>query len=79
MQYQGGEKFGRIARWYMTTETLPPIVYCGSGNKVPKTEGARVCMTLPNGLPPDLDYEWYINEAVSMLRDMGVSVDAPVS
>lgn len=71
-EFRGGTPFGRIARWYMTTETLPPIVYCGSGNKVPKTEGAKVCMNLPDTLPPDLDYDWYVNEALSMLADMGV-------
>lgn len=75
----GGTPFGRIARWYMTTEALPPIVYCGSGNKVPKTEGAKVCMTLPSSLPDDLDREWYINETLSMLADMGVEIEGAVA
>lgn len=70
----GGKPFGRIARWYMTTESLPPICYIGSGNRVPKTEGARVCMTLPETLPPDLDKDWYINETMSILADLGVDV-----
>ena len=56
----------------MTKEALPPISYVGSGNKVPKTEGAKLCMTLPESLPDDLDYQWYIEEAISMLNDMGV-------
>ena len=33
----------------MTTERLPPITYVEIGNKVPKTEGAKLCMTLPKG------------------------------
>ena len=70
----GGEPFGRVARWVMTTDKIPPISYVGSGNKVPKTEGARVCMTLPSELPKDIDFDWYVNETLSMLKDMGVDV-----
>jgi len=70
----GGTKFGRIARWYMTTEPGLPINYATSGNKVPKTEGAKLCMTLPDELPADLDKTWYVNETISMLADMGVTV-----
>ena len=69
-----GTPFGRVARWYMTTEKLPAITYVESGNKVPKTEGAKLCMTLPDKLPKDLDFEWYVNETWSMLKDMGVTV-----
>lgn len=68
----GGTPFGRVARWYMTKEQLPPISYVGSGNKVPKTEGAKVCMTLPDKLPNDLDIDWYINETYQILEDIGV-------
>jgi hypothetical protein len=70
----GGRPFGRIARWYMCNSSLIPINYLGSGNKVPKTDGAKVCMTLPEGLPDDLDREWYIAETLGMLADMGVVV-----
>lgn len=70
----GGAKFGRMARWIMTTTSKTPINYVGSGNAVPKTAGAKLCMTLPDELPADLDIDWYVNEAVSMLRDMGVDV-----
>jgi hypothetical protein len=37
----GGVPFGRVARWYMTTEQLPAITQVNNGNQVPKTEGAR--------------------------------------
>lgn len=70
----GGVPFGRVARWYMTREFLPPICYVGSGNKVPKTEGAKLCMVLPETLPDDLDWDWYIKETYSMLKDMGIQV-----
>ncbi len=70
----GGVPFGRVARWYMTTEQLPAITQVNNGNQVPKTEGARLCMTLPDQLPDDLDKDWYIRETYSMLNDMGVKV-----
>ena len=72
--FSGGVPFGRVARWYMTTQSMPPISYVGSGNKVPKTEGARVCMTLPDTLPPDLDIDWYVGEAHQILSDIGVVI-----
>lgn len=68
----GGQAFGRVARWYMTKETLPPLTYLSSGNKVPKTEGAKVCMTLPDKLPKDLDFQWYVDEAYRTLNDIGI-------
>jgi hypothetical protein len=71
----GGEPFGRVARWFMTTDKIPPISYISSGNKVPKTEGARVCMTLPTELPKDIDFDWYVKESLSMLKLMGVDVN----
>ena len=70
----GGQFFGRIARWYMQKDGVMPISYAGSGNRVPKTDGARLCMTLPSTLPDDLDRGWYIQEAYDMLADMGVKV-----
>ena len=73
---RGGVPFGRVARWYMTKEQIPAITYMGSGNKVPKTEGAKLLMTLPekNRLPADLDLQWYITETNDMLADMGVTL-----
>lgn len=73
----GGQYFGRIARWYMQKDGTMPINYVGSGNKVPKTDGARLCMVLPDALPADIDLDWYVNEAVDMLKDMGVEFDGP--
>lgn len=69
---RGGTPFGRVARWYMTLESLPPITYVESGNKVPTTEGAKLCMTLPDRLPADLNKQWYIEEAYAILENVGV-------
>lgn len=72
LEGRGGKPFGRVARWYMTTDTLPPITAVGSGNKIPKTDGAKLCMTLPDAMPKDLNHQWYIDETYSILNDLGV-------
>ena len=68
----GGKPFGRVARWYMSSKEQPAITYVSNGNRVPKTEGAQLCMTLPSMLPLDIDYAWYVNETYEMLEAMGV-------
>lgn len=70
--YTGGECFGKVARWYMTTVAKPPITTL-KGNKVPCTDGAQLLLTMPSGMahPQDLDYVWYVNEARSILKDIG--------
>lgn len=67
----GGEYLGKSTRWYYSTEKQPEIVAAKSGNKVPKTDGAKPCMELPAGLPPDLDYNWYIQESEKILQLIG--------
>ena len=71
---EGGEPFGRVARWYMSTQLMPPITYVNNGSRVPKTEGGKLCLTLPSKLPKDIDKQWYLDEAKSMLNDMGVNI-----
>lgn len=77
----GGTPLGRVARWYMTKDILPPITSMSNeieglsnGSQVAKTEGSRACMTLPKKLPKDLNYQWYINETYSILNDLGVEI-----
>lgn len=67
-----GELIGKAIRWYYSTESLDCIRYKTSGNKVPTTEGAVPMMTLSEELPSDLDYQWYINEARRILKQVGV-------
>ena len=71
---RGGIPFGRVARWYKTTESLPAITYVKSGNKVPTTDGAKLCMRLPDQIPDDLNWQWYIDEAHQILEDVGVEI-----
>jgi len=71
----GGEKNGRflgkVVRWYYPKNEAGHIAYVVSGNKVGKTDGARPIMDLPTEFPDDINYDWYINEAVEMLYDCG--------
>jgi len=69
-----GEYLGKAVRWYYAAGSTGHIAYKTNGNMVAKTEGCRPLMQLPDELPADLNYEWYINEARSMLVDLGVSL-----
>lgn len=69
------EYVGKTVRWYYAKYTDGCIVYAENGNKVPKTDGAKPCLDLPHVFPSDVDYEWYINEAKSILKDIGVSYE----
>lgn len=65
---------GRVVRWYYAG--LPGAIhYKSNGYTVARSEGARPVMTLPDSLPSDIDYAWYIREAHSILEDVGVKND----
>lgn len=65
-----GVFLGKAIRWYYSTETGGEIVYAASGNKVPKSDGARPCMDLPAEFPHDMDFARYETEAVEILREI---------
>jgi len=68
---QTPEYLGKVVRWYYGTQAPGPIVYASNGNTVSLSYGARPCMTLPDDFPPDIDYDWYIEKANAMLKDVG--------
>lgn len=68
-----GELLGRVVRWYYAKGEQGAIHYQKNGNKVPKSDGAKPLMDLPDTVPSDIDYEWYIIEAKEMLKTMGVN------
>lgn len=76
-QVKGGAKYGdeylgKAVRWYYAAGETRHIEYASNGNKVAKSDGARPLMSLPLMIPRDLDYDWYINEALSILQEVGV-------
>jgi len=66
-----GEYLGKSIRWYYAQGEEGEIIYASNGNKVPKSDGAKPLMTLPDTLPDDINYDWYIEETYDMLRDIG--------
>ena len=68
-----GEYLGKVVRWVFVRNSSACITYKSSGNLVPRTIGCRPLMELPDALPDDIDYEWYIAEAESLLSDIGVT------
>lgn len=64
---------GKAVRWYYGAGQTGHIAYADNGNLVAKSKGAKPCMDLPDVLPPDINYQWYIDEAKSILRDIGIS------
>src|SRR3546814_5221151 len=43
-----------------------------------RSDGAVPCMELPSHIPNDLDYDWYVHKAETMLCNMGAIADSPV-
>ena len=63
---------GKTVRWYYAKNVVGELVYAKNGNKVPRSEGAMPIMEFPEAFPQDVDFEWYENEAVRILQDIGV-------
>lgn len=69
---QPREVIGKTVRWYYGAGQRGHIC-TPKGGMVAKSQGAKPCMELPAVLPPDIAYEWYVAEAQSMLRDLGIN------
>lgn len=68
------EYLGKAVRWYyaiVPEKHSRRFIYAKNGNKVPKTDGAMQLMEMDGSIPKDLDYDWYINEANRILKDVG--------
>lgn len=62
---------GKAIRWFYGKGEEGAIIYKKGGNKVPRSEGAVPMMNMPDQFPKNIDYNWYVREAVSILRDIG--------
>ena len=69
---KGDQFLGKVVRWYYAGEP-GTINYKLNGYTVPRTEGAKPLMDLPDELPQDVDFGWYIAEANSILNDIGAT------
>jgi len=68
-----GQLIGKAIRWYHSTATMTAIHYANNNNKVPKSDGAKPVMNYPDKLPPDIDYQFYIQEAKNIIKSTGVN------
>lgn len=71
-----GDYLGKVVRYYWSTDGDPIFkakAHAKTGNHpmVPKTEGCAPCMTLPDELPDDVDYERYLSVTREILMDIG--------
>ena len=67
----GGVFMGRAVRWYYAKDCQDFIIDGASLNKVAGSDGARPVMLLPDHLPEDIDYHYYVTVAEKMLEDIG--------
>jgi hypothetical protein len=70
---QRPEFLGKVIRWYYSAAAPGPIIYNTNGNTVSLSYGAKPCMVLPDELPTDIDYAWYIANCESILKDIGAA------
>lgn len=68
---KSGVYLGKSIRWYYAKGETGEIVYAMNGNKVPRSDGAWPAMDLPKVFPPNVDHDWYIAEANSILQGIG--------
>lgn len=69
-----GQYLGKAVRFYYSTTVgqSEHIAYAKNKNKVPRSDGARPAMTLPDQFPDDVNHDRYIAMACEALKDMGV-------
>lgn len=68
------EFMGVTCRWYYSTRAPGPILYRSNGNTVGNSYGARPAQMLPTTFPDDVDFDWYVKKARSMLADVGANM-----
>lgn len=64
------EEIGKAVRFYYAEGLTDPITYKSNGNKVPRSEGAKPLLNLPLEFPSDVNFQWYIDEAKSLLEGL---------
>lgn len=76
---QCGKYLGKVIRWYYSTEEQGEIISAKSGNKVARSDNGKPCMDLPDSLPSDLNYQWYIDETYKILEAVGYNKFTTIS
>lgn len=77
-----GKYLGKVVR-FIWSKDGDPILYkkphptTGNHKKVPRSDGCRPVMVLPDELPIDIDYDRYIQEAREILMEIGADQRPP--
>lgn len=61
----------KVVRWYYASNGIA-LHYASNGNQVADSDGVRIAMTLPDRMPPDVNYEYYVAHARKLLNTMGI-------
>lgn len=69
-----GVFLGKAIRWYYSVDEDGTILVANSGYNVPRSEGAKPLMELPDQFPNDVDYDWYITESMKLLEQAGITL-----
>lgn len=70
---KNGEYVGKAVRWYYSILGVGPIQQKVNGYTVPRSEGAEPLLDISGKFPFDVDYNWYVAEAHSILKDIGAA------
>jgi len=70
---KNGAYLGKAVRWYYAKGETGTINYQLNGYTVARSEGAKPLMNMPDEFPDDVDFDWYIKEANSILHDIGAT------
>lgn len=78
-EVNGGATFrnkniGRVARFYISTNSTDCIKRVSNGGKVPNSDCAELMLNLSKNIPTDLNYKYYVDKAEDMLYDIGCKV-----
>ena len=61
---------GRAVRWYYASDSNDYLVDGASMNKVAGSDGARPISQMPETLPTDINYRYYVSIAETMLDNI---------
>ena len=70
-----GVDLGGTVRWYRSTSTNTPILNNKSGNIVAGSTNGMPCLDIPDDLPTDIDYDYYIDETYRLMAFVGMLTD----
>lgn len=69
--YFRGEFIGKAVRFYQCANSTDSLVNA-KGDKVAKSDGCFPLMQLPDTLPDDINYDYYIAEAIKLCKATGI-------